>query len=160
MTEIYSMAAAASPSRQEAERIYGQHPPLTREQATELLRSQGVVATADGKMSSAPREHVAADYAIPADSPVSAADLSRLRLDPVLAHLIVQDMQAKAPHPAAVEAHVSRAGASYKSLIGDVTALLASARVTKIKPASLTAHSLTMLAAVARHQAKLAARPK
>jgi hypothetical protein len=152
MTQISEAAAASSIGRQEATRIFAEHAPLSREQAAEKLKAQGITADAEGKRIDGPREHIAADYAMPADAPISPADLAKLAIEPTLAHVLVADLGAKVD-PADVEAHVSRTGGNYRALLGDVTALLASNSVS-IDAAKLSAHTLTLLAAHARYSAR------
>jgi hypothetical protein len=158
MTAVYETAAASSQSRQQAQRIFAETPPMTRDAAAEHLKANGITAT-DGKMSAAPRERSPSEYSLPADSPVSGEDLSKIHVDPTLAGVIVRDLGAKVD-PEQVKAHFARTGQSYTGAIGDVTAMLAAAGVKTINAASLSAHTLALLAAVARQQAKLAARPK
>ena len=159
MSQVADFAPAASPSRQQATAIFAAHPPMTREAAAAHLAANGIVPGQDGKRVDGPPDRTAADYNLPADSPVSGEDLSKIHVDPTLAGVIVRDLAGKID-PEAVKSHFGRTGQSYTAAIGDVTALLAAAGVTSIKPASLSAHTLALLAATARHQAKLAARPK
>lgn len=49
MSQISESAAKSSQSRTEAERIYAERRPLSREQAAELLKAKGWVIGPDGK---------------------------------------------------------------------------------------------------------------
>jgi hypothetical protein len=154
MTSVYETAAASSPYRQQAVEIAagnGGHLGLSREQAIEKLRSQGIEPGADGKMSSAPRDRRPEEFSLPADSPISRDELVALKLDPTLAHVIARDLAVAKIDLEAVKAEVGED--RYKALLGDVTAMLTAANVTSIKPSSLSAHSLVALAAFARHRA-------
>ena len=124
----------------------------SREAAVAQLARQGVTAGADGKMVVGPRQHDAGEYQVSDGSPISREDFAKLRLDPTLAGVLVRSAAAEVD-PDQVKAHVERAGQDYKGLIGDVTAFFASNDV-KINAATLSAHALTQLAAVARVRAK------
>jgi hypothetical protein len=155
MTQISIAEAATSRSRQQVEATFTAHPPMTREQAAEHLKAQGVVPGQDGRMAAAPPARAAADYTVPADSPIAAHDLAKLAVDPLLARVLVADLAARPPDVADVEAHIQRTGQSYKALLGDVVALCTSNGVT-INAAHLSANGLSALAAFARHRARKA----
>jgi hypothetical protein len=152
-------AAYTSIGRQEATRIYAEHKPMSREAAAEHLAANGLVPGQDGKRVDGPPDRTAADYNLPADAPISGDDFAKLKIDTTLAGVILRDLGAKIDQEA-VKAHFGRTGQSYTGAIADVTAMLASAGVKTINAASLSAHTLALLAATARHQAKLLARPK
>src|SRR5260221_4229647 len=161
--QVHDEVAASSALRQRAVEIAagnGGHLGMSRADAEAYLKSQGHEPGPDRKSLYKAPDRAAVDYAIPEDAPIARQDLARLRLDPLTAKVLVEHMAAnpKVDHEQ-VAKEVERTGAVYKDLIADVTAWAAGAGV-KLNVASLPAHALSQLAAVAGHNAKLASRPR
>jgi hypothetical protein len=140
-----SLDAAASVTG----RSFAPPKPATSSPADYHARQHGVTA------------HRAAEYVVPAESPISAGDLAALKLEPTLGRVIAEDMAAnKSPDPALVANQLAGMGMNYADALVNTQALLNSAGA-KVKATDLPSRSLVFLHQWARHQARyLATRPK